>query len=1087
MRYYFNEQKEVLPFPDLVSFQKESFLWFKEKGVEEVLEGVGEIEDGTGRGWKLLFCNPRFELPEITAKEALDRGLTYFSPWYLTVRICEEESDGAAAPENAPPRREKEQEIFMGSFPEMTERGTFIINGVEKVVVGQLTRSEGAHFTGEVDPQTGRRLTTAKIIPKNGAWLEFSTAKNKVIKVSANRSRKFPVTVLFRAFGIEDNREILSLFSEVDSDPDRKFMAATLAADGTTNREEAVLEIFRKVRPGDRVVLKNAEELFAQMFCDPKRFDLGRPGRFKLNQVLGLDVSLEAPEFRLLTKEDLVRLVSKMIDFNNGQGDYVDIDHLANRRVRRVGELVQQQLRLGFLQMVRNIRGRMSIQPRGKFPSPKELISARPVAARLSGFFASGQLSQYQDQNNPLSFLSHLRRLTVKGPGGLTQQRASLSVRDVHYSHYGRICPIETPEGPNIGFTMHTALYARVNDLGFLEVPYRRVAKASGPARGGKKGPRVTDEIVYLTAWEEENYFISNASINTDKKGYILDWRVPLRKGGRFFLGLRDEVDYVDITPSQIVGASAATIPFLAHDDANRALMASNMSRQAVPLIAPEAPLVGTGVEGDLARNSGALVLAEEGGEVSYVDAKVIKIKGKKGQREYELQKFEKSNDNTCLNQVPRVSLGDRVGKGDFLADGAATELGELALGVNLVICYLPWLGYNYEDAFVISRRLVEEDVLTSIHISEYRTSVLETKLGPEEVTRDIPNVSEEALRNLDEEGIVAAGSEVKAGGILVGKIAPKGESELSAEERLLRSIFGEQARDIRDTSLRMPHGGRGTVIGIKVLTPESSGLGAGVLRTISVRVAQRRKVAVGDKLVGRHGNKGVISAILPREDMPFLEDGTPVDIIMSSASVISRMNVGQLLESHLGMAGRVLGKKYAIPPFLGFDPDFLKQELAAAGLPVDGKRNLRNGLTGKVFAQRVVVGEAYILKLEHLVEDKMHARSTGPYALITQQPLGGKSQFGGQRFGEMEVWALEAYRAADTLQEMLTVKSDDVAGRGLTYRALVQGETLPDPTLPESFKLLIRELNGLCLEVEPMRGESSKLKVQNSKPQLKT
>ena len=1061
MRYYFGKQDSVIPLPNLVSLQRESFVRFKKEGIKEVLSGVGVIEDSGGRGWKLSFSSPRFESPEPTVREALKRDLTYASSWYLKARLSGEGGN-----------REKEQEIFMGSFPEMTERGTFVINGVERVVVGQLTRSEGAHFAGEIDPATGHRLTTARVIPKNGAWLEFSTSKTDVIKVSVNRSRKFAITTLLRAFGVESDAEILALFAEVEKDAKRQFIAPTLAADETTTREEAVLEIFRKVRPGDRVVLKNAEELFTQMFCDPRRFDLGRAGRFKLNQVLGFNFSELAPEFRLLTKEDLVGLISKLINLNNGVEEYVDIDHLANRRVRRVGELVEQQLRLGFLQMARNIRGRMSVQPRGKFPSPKDLISARPVSARLFSFFASGQLSQYQDQNNPMSFLSHLRRLTVKGPGGLAQQRAALSVRDVHYSHYGRICPIETPEGANIGFTMHLALYARVNDNGFLEVPYRTVVK-------DKKGSRVTDDVVYLSAWEEEDYFITNALISTDENGYILDKRVPLRKGGRFFSGSRDQVDYVDVTPSQIVGASAATIPFLAHDDANRALMAANMSRQAVPLIAPEAPLVGTGLEKSLAEGSGSVLLAKEGGRVVFVDAQTIKVKSQKGVREYPLSKFEKSNDGTCLNHTPRVLVGDRVKKGTLLADGAGTERGELALGANLAICYVPWLGYNYEDAFVISRRLVEQDILTSIHILEYQTSVLETKLGHEEVTCDIPNVSEGALRNLDERGIVVVGSEVEAGDILVGKIAPKGESELSAEERLLRSIFGEHARDVRDTSLRVPHGEHGTVVGVEVLTPDNSNLGAGVLSKVSVRVAQRRKIMVGDKLAGRHGNKGVISMILPPEDMPFLEDGTPVDIIMSSASVVSRMNVGQLLEAHLGSAAKVLGKKYAIPPFSRFDPRFLKAEFEKAGLPVDGKQVLRDGLTGQNFAQRVVVGTAYIMKLEHLAEDKMHARSTGPYTLITQQPLGGKAQFGGQRFGEMEVWALEAHNAAHTLQEMLTIKSDDVVGRGLAYKALIQNNPLPEPSIPESFKLLVRELNGLCLEVEPIKGKHGNPKSQ--------
>jgi len=1013
------------------------------------------VEDQTGRGWKLYFENPRFEPPEVSAQEAVERGLTYASPWYLTARLEEEDSG-----------KIKEKEIFMGDFPEMTERGTFIINGVERVVVGQLTRCEGVHFSGEIAPNTGNRLTTVKLIPKNGAWMEFSTYKRNELVVSINRSRKFPVTILLKAFGVGENMDLIELFEDVDTDPDRQFIPTTLNADDTSTYEEAILEIFKKMRPGERIILKNAEELFEQTFRDPKRFDLGGVGRFKLNQMLDLDFPIDQKKYRLIMKEDLIRLVERMIRLNNGEGDYLDTDHLSNRRVRRVGELVQDQLRTGFLQMSRNIRGRMSIQSRGKFPSPKKLISARPVSARLLSFYASGQLSQFHDQNNPLAFLSHLRRLTVKGPGGLTQRSASISVRDVHPTHYGRICPIETPEGQNIGLTTYLALYSRINDLGFLEKKKKKIVQED-------KGARVTDETVYLPAWEEENYVITNASVEIDDNGYIVEDRVPLRHEGRFFSGPASSVEYMDVTPVQMIGASAATVPFLSHDDPNRALMASNMSRQAVPLIKPEVPIVGTGLERDIAENSGALVRAREDGTVTFVDSRYIRVEGEKGEQEYRLQKFQKSNDDTCLNQTPRVSVGEKVKQGDLLADGSSTQKGELALGTNLKIAYVSFKGLNYEDAFVVSRRLVEEDVLTSIHISEYETPVLETKLGPEQVTRDIPNVSEEALRNLDESGIVAVGSKVSSGDILVGKIAPKGESELSAEERLLRSIFGERARDVRDNSLRLPHGEQGTVVGITILTEENSELEPGVIRKLKIQVAQRRKLQVGDKLVGKHGNKGVVAAIWPEEDMPFLEDGTPVDIIMSSCSVISRMNTGQLLEAHLGAAGEALGKNYAVPPFSKFSPRLLQEELEKAGLSEDGKRTLYDGFTGEQFEQDAVVGEAYILKLEHLVEDKMHARSTGPYTLITQQPLGGKAQFGGQRFGEMEVWALEAFSAADTLQEMLTIKSDDIVGRGQAYRALIQGEELPAPNVPESFKLLVRELNGLGLDIEPVdKGE---------------
>ncbi|MFW6109809.1 MAG: DNA-directed RNA polymerase subunit beta [Patescibacteria group bacterium] len=1049
MRHYFEEKKDTFPMPDLTSFQKESFTWLRNMGIEEVLEEINPIEDQTGRGWNLYFSAPRFESPEVTPAEALQLGLTYSVPWYLTVTLEEDESE-----------EKRETEIFMGDFPEITPRGTFIVNGVERVVVGQLIRSEGVYFSGEIDQRTGNRLTTGKIIPKNGAWLEFSTSRSDTLRVSVNRSRKMPVTLLLRLFGLETDQQILDAFSEVSEQAERQFVFNTLEDDESTDVDSATLEVFKRLRPGDRVVLSNAKEVIEETFFDSRRFDLGQVGRFKINQVLGLDFSLE--DERILQQEDLIEVVREIIRLNSGEGEYTDIDHLANRRVRAVGETAQHYVRVGFLQMSRNIRGRMSVQSRGSLPDPNELISSRPVAARILSFFASSQLSHYHDQNNPLSFLSHLRRLTVKGPGGLTEQRASFSVRDAHYTHYGRICPIETPEGPNIGLTTHLALYSRLNEFGFLETPYRKVVEDDGEMR-------VSDQVEYLPAWEEEDHFITNASVSVDEDGYIEEERIPLRHEGNFFTGSRELVDYIEVDSQQMLGAPASTIPFLANDDPNRVLMAANMARQAVPLISPDAPIVGTGVEKALAKNSGVVTLAEEAGAVTYVDSRRVRVESEDGaEKVYTLSKFSRSNNGTCLNQVARVDVGDEVERGDLLADGPSTEDGELALGANLVMAYMPWEGLNYEDAFVVSERVVEEDILTSIHIEDYSVSVLETKLGPEEVTRDIPNVSEEALRNLGEGGVVTVGSEVTSGDILVGKIAPKGESELSAEERLLRAIFGEKARDVRDNSLKVPHGDHGTVIDVKVLTDEDSDLEPGVLEEIHVKVAQRRKIMVGDKLAGRHGNKGVIGDILPKEDMPFLEDGTPVDIIINPASVISRMNIGQLLETPLGIAGWALDKKYAVPAFSKVSKEALRDELEEAGFPVSGKVTLYDGRSGEPYSQPVSVGVSYILKLEHMVEEKAHARSTGPYALITQQPLGGKSQFGGQRFGEMEVWALEAYSAAENLHEMLTIKSDDIRGRSRAYRALIQGTEIEGATMPESFKLLVRELNGLGLEIKP-------------------
>ena len=1052
---------ELLPLPDLSAAQKESFQRLLSEGVAEVLEEINPIQDYTGRGWELRFSKPRWEKPKVDKEEAIKRGLTYSFPWYLTAQLKDVRSG-----------KTNTQEIYMGELPQMTEGGTFIVGGVERVVVNQLLRSEGIYFTRDADPVSGAPLATARILPKNGAWLEFGTARRNYLTVKISNYRKMAATTLLRAFGLTREEEIRSTFSDVDTDPNRPFIEETLKKDSTKSYEEAVLEIFGKVRPGEPALFDTAKLTFERIFLDPRRYDLGKAGRFKLNQNLELSFPLEDRRYRLLTKNDLIATIKKLIKLNQGIDDPTDIDHLGNRRVRTVSELVQGQLRIGFIQMERVIKERMSLQARDRLPKPAQLISTRPVEARMHSFFASSQLSQYHDQVNPLAGLEHLRRLSVKGPGGLTAERASFSVRDAHYTYYGRVCPIKTPEGTSIGLTNHLSLYTKVNELGFLESPYRKIKKTNA-------GPLVTDEVTYLTASDEDKYVVADASIRLDKNGKILDERIPLRHKGEFFFGTADQADLMDVTPRQIVSASAALIPFLAHDDVNRALMASNMVGQSVPLVVPEAPIVGTGIESGLAVNSGMTTVADDDGKVVQVDAAKLEVvylpaqAGRGGKKKtYQLLKFVKSNDETCYNQRVRVEINQKFKKGEVLIDGPATDAGELAIGRNLTIAYMYWDGLGYEDAIVISDRLRREDILSSIHISEYPIQILETKLGAEEITRDIPNVSEEALRNLDDGGIAVIGSEVKGGDILVGKIAPKGETELSAEERLLRAIFGEKAREVRDVSLRVPHGEWGTVVGVKILKKGETELPQGVLQEIFVRVAQIRKITVGDKLAGRHGNKGVISKIVPAEDLPYLEDGTPVDIILAPHSVVNRMNLGQLLEAHLGWAGAKLGKRYAAPVFEKFQEDIIASELASAGLPVSSKVKLFDGRTGQPFDQEVAVGNAYILKLEHLAEDKMHARSTGPYALITQQPLGGKAQFGGQRFGEMEVWSTESYGAAATLQEMLTIKSDDLIGRSAAYRAIIQGEEIPSPTLPESFKLLVRELNGVGLHVEPLKGE---------------
>lgn len=1056
MRHFFAPQREIIPLENLLTVQIDSYNRFLGEGVGAVLEEMGPIEDTTSRGWELIFSEPMIGKPKTTIAEAVRRGITYAAPWHLKATLKDTKKG-----------KTRTSKIFMGDLPMITGIGSFIINGIERAVINQLTRSEGVFFTTETDPATGRILAGAKVLPQNGCWLEIETSRLGVLTVKIDRKRKVAVTTLLRLFGIETDDEILAVFKDVDSDATRRYIDTTLEKDTSTNRNSALLEIYKRIRPGDPLVLDTATPVIETMFFDPRRYSLGRVGRFQLNRKLNLGAPNDS-EHRVLSREDLVKILKRVINLNNGVGDPDDIDHLGNRRIRSVGELLQRQVRIGFLQLERNVKGRMALQPKDKLPSPAVLISSRPVSARVSGFFASSQLSQFMSQHNPLDSLSHLRKLSVKGPGGLTKERASSSVRDAHYTHYGRICPVKTPEGGNIGLDTHLALYARVNEYGFLETPYRKIVK------GAEGRTRVTDEVEYLAAYDEDDIFITSASVKLDEEGYILEERIPLRHDGEFFIGSRDQAQYMDVTPKQIVGAAAGLIPFLSHDDVNRALVGAAQESQAVPLVKPAAPLIGTGLEHILARGSGVLVEAQESGTVSYVDATKIEVKNARGRKKvYELQKFVKSNQETCYSQKPVVEVGQKVKKNQLLADGPSCEGGELALGTNLRIAYMSWGGLTYEDAIVISDRVVKEGILSSIMISNHKVQVLETKLGPEEITRDIPNVSEAALRNLDEGGVVVVGAEVKSGDILVGKIAPKGEAELTAEERLLRAIFGDKARDVRDNSLRVPHGESGTVIGIKTLTREENReLQAGVVEEIHVLVAKNSKIMVGDKLAGRHGNKGVISKIVPVEDMPHLPDGVPVDIIISPLSVVSRMNIGQLLEAHLGAAAEKLGKKYAVPPFEKFDEELLVEELRKAGLPASGKFKLIDGRTGEYFDQKVVVGNTHILKLKHMVEDKIHARSTGPYSLITQQPLGGKAQFGGQRMGEMEVWALEAYGAAYTLQEMLTIKSDDLFGRTKAYQAILQGEEITESTTPESFKLLVRELNGLCLDIEPLKDE---------------
>jgi DNA-directed RNA polymerase subunit beta len=1083
-RLSFAKIPQVLPLPDLLSVQHDSFSWFLERGLKEIFEEISPIEDFTGT-LALELTDHRFEDPTMAIEEAKERDSNYSRPLFVTARFMNRQTGEI-----------KEQQVFLGDFPMMTPNGTFIINGTERVVVSQLVRSPGVYFDQSVDKTSDRDIYTAKVIPGRGAWLEFDIDKKDTVGVRVDRKRRQYVSTFLRALDFaQTDEEILALLDGAPS------VQETLEKESTEDRDEALLDLYRKLRPGELTTVESARSLINTLFYNPKRYDLTRVGRYKLNQKFGRPtVSVEdvdayrRDEMGLLSKEDILDTIRYLVKLHERDPEYRtdDIDHFGNRRVRTVGELIQNQIRVGLTRLERVVRERMTTQDPEAI-TPQSLINIRPVVASIKEFFGTSQLSQFMDQPNPLAGLTHRRRLSALGPGGLSRERAGFEVRDVHSSHYGRMCPIETPEGPNIGLIGSLATYAQVNRFGFIETPYRRVADG-----------KVTGRVDYLTATEEERHVIAQANALLDENGNFLNDRVLVRRsGGEVDYVEPIEIDYMDVSPKQVVSVATALIPFLEHDDANRALMGSNMQRQAVPLLRSEAPLVGTGVESRAAQDSGDMIVAEADGEIANVTGDEIVVSGTGGRKTYPLKKFVRSNQGTCINQKPVVAVGDKVREGDVLADGPSTDQGELALGKNLLVAFMPWQGHNYEDAIVISQRLVEDDVLTSIHIEEYEIEARDTKLGAEEITRDIPNVAEEVLSDLDDRGIIRIGAEVGPGDYLVGKVTPKGETELTPEERLLRAIFGEKAREVRDMSLKVPHGEGGKAIAVKVFRREDGDeLPPGMNELVRVYVAQQRKISEGDKLAGRHGNKGVIAKILPVEDMPFTEDGTPVDIILSPLGVPSRMNLGQILETHLGWAaaqgwepfegegipaqGAKPWTRVATPVFDGARETEIisvleKSRPSADGLHlVDGrgKAILYDGRTGDPFDSPITVGYIYILKLLHLVDDKIHARSTGPYSMITQQPLGGKAQFGGQRFGEMEVWALEAYGAAYALQELLTIKSDDVRGRVKVYEAIVKGENIPEPGIPESFKVLVKEMQSLCLNVEMLSaGEEVELR----------
>ena len=1158
-RYSYARINEVLPMPHLIDIQRKSYEWFMREGLCEIFHDISPIKDFTGN-LELSFEGFTLGEPKYTVEECKERDASYSAPLNVNVRLLYKDTGEI-----------KESKVFMGDFPLMTETGTFVINGAERVIVSQLVRSPGVYYAVTMDP-SGKKMYGTTVIPNRGAWIEYETDLNDVIYARVDRTRKLPATVLLRAMGLTQNEDILALFNNHPS------VAATLERDTTTTCEEALIEIYKKLRPGEPPTLENASALIEATFFDNKRYDLASVGRYKLNKKLGwrrrlLDKVLDQPlvdvstgeiiaeagtkidldvidkieesgifagpglkevfirlkeqpmkiictsdipeDHRTITVEDVMASFGYLLNLMDGLGTGDDIDHLGNRRVRRVGELLQNQFRIGLARMERVVKERMTIQDVDVI-TPQALINIRPVVAAIKEFFGSSQLSQFMDQNNPLAELTHKRRLSALGPGGLSRERAGYEVRDVHHSHYGRMCPIETPEGPNIGLIGSLSTFAVINKYGFMETPYRRV---------DKENKRVTDEIIYLTADEEDNYIIAQANEPLDDEGYFEGERVTARYQNEVLSLPPDQVDFMDVSPKQVVSIATALIPFLENDDANRALMGANMQRQAVPLLCTQAPIIGTGMEYKVAVDSGVCILAKNAGVVERVTGDEIVIrKDDGGVDKYSVLKFKRSNQGTCVNQRPIVYKGDKVVKGQVLADGPATDHGELALGYNVIVAYMPWEGYNYEDAILLSEDLVKADVFTSIHIEEYDCDARDTKLGEEEITRDIPNVSEEALKDLDERGIIRIGAEVRPGDILVGKVTPKGETELTAEERLLRAIFGEKAREVRDSSLRVPHGEAGKIVSVKVFTRENGDeLPPGVNEQVRVHIAQKRKISVGDKMAGRHGNKGVISRILPREDMPFLPSGEPVQIVLNPLGVPSRMNIGQILENHLGWAARALGmqiennaeglverltgvgydvEKYGIPEtveigkfgdksikavqisvpvFDGAHEKDINDALDLAGIDRSAKTTLYDGRTGEPFDNKVTVGLTYMLKLHHLVDDKIHARSTGPYSLVTQQPLGGKAQFGGQRFGEMEVWALEAYGAAYTLQEILTVKSDDVVGRVKTYEAIVKGENVPEPGVPESFKVLIKELQSIGLDIKVLNEDEEEISLRDT------
>ena len=1158
-RYSYARINEVLPMPHLIDIQRKSYEWFMREGLCEIFHDISPIKDFTGN-LELSFEGFTLGEPKYTVEECKERDASYSAPLNVNVRLLYKDTGEI-----------KESKVFMGDFPLMTETGTFVINGAERVIVSQLVRSPGVYYAVTMDP-SGKKMYGTTVIPNRGAWIEYETDLNDVIYARVDRTRKLPATVLLRAMGLTQNEDILALFNNHPS------VAATLERDTTTTREEALIEIYKKLRPGEPPTLENASALIEATFFDNKRYDLASVGRYKLNKKLGwrrrlLDKVLDQPlvdvstgeiiaeagtkidldvidkieesgifagpglkevfirlkeqpmkiictsdipeDHRTITVEDVMASFGYLLNLMDGLGTGDDIDHLGNRRVRRVGELLQNQFRIGLARMERVVKERMTIQDVDVI-TPQALINIRPVVAAIKEFFGSSQLSQFMDQNNPLAELTHKRRLSALGPGGLSRERAGYEVRDVHHSHYGRMCPIETPEGPNIGLIGSLSTFAVINKYGFMETPYRRV---------DKENKRVTDEIIYLTADEEDNYIIAQANEPLDDEGCFEGERVTARYQNEVLSLPPDQVDFMDVSPKQVVSIATALIPFLENDDANRALMGANMQRQAVPLLCTQAPIIGTGMEYKVAVDSGVCILAKNAGVVERVTGDEIVIrKDDGGVDKYSVLKFKRSNQGTCVNQRPIVYKGDKVVKDQVLADGPATDHGELALGYNVIVAYMPWEGYNYEDAILLSEDLVKADVFTSIHIEEYDCDARDTKLGEEEITRDIPNVSEEALKDLDERGIIRIGAEVRPGDILVGKVTPKGETELTAEERLLRAIFGEKAREVRDSSLRVPHGEAGKIVSVKVFTRENGDeLPPGVNEQVRVHIAQKRKISVGDKMAGRHGNKGVISRILPREDMPFLPSGEPVQIVLNPLGVPSRMNIGQILENHLGWAARALGmqiennaeglverltgvgydvEKYGIPEtveigkfgdksikavqisvpvFDGAHEKDINDALDLAGIDRSAKTTLYDGRTGEPFDNKVTVGLTYMLKLHHLVDDKIHARSTGPYSLVTQQPLGGKAQFGGQRFGEMEVWALEAYGAAYTLQEILTVKSDDVVGRVKTYEAIVKGENVPEPGVPESFKVLIKELQSIGLDIKVLNEDEEEISLRDT------